>query len=241
MIPRRTVLATPLLMSACLHTPATPQREGQHPFELATSPGPTEPVRMWLQLPPGYLGSTTAWPLVVFLHGSGERGTDLERVKAHGPPKLAERGANYPFILVSPQLEEGRRWDSVPLHALLLALQARLRIDPDRVCATGLSLGGHGVWDWATAYPQDLAAIAPVCGFGEAEDVCRLRQVPVRAYHGAADSVVPLARQQECVDALRACGGSAEFIVYPGVGHDAWNPAYDDPALVPWLMAQVRR
>ena len=86
-----------------------------------------------------------------------------------------------------------------------------------------------------------IEAIAPVCGFGDPDDVCRLRNVPVRAYHGAADIVVPLARQQECVDALRACGGTAEFIVFPGVGHDAWNPAYDDPALVPWLMAQVRR
>lgn len=241
MIARRTVLATPLLMTACMHTPPTPQREGQYRFELRTALGPTESVRMWLHLPRGYRASSRIWPLVVFLHGSGERGTELERVKAHGPPKLADRGADYPFILVSPQLDEGLRWDSVSLHALLLALQTRLRIDPDRVCATGLSLGGHGVWDWATAYPHDLAAIAPVCGFGEADDVCRLRHVPVRAYHGAADTVVPLARQQECVDALRACGGTADFIVYPGVGHDAWNPAYDDPALVPWLMAQVRR
>jgi len=240
-IARRALLASPLLMTACMHTPAAPQLEGQHPFELPATAGLTEPVRMWLYLPPGYVASTRAWPLVVFLHGSGERGTELARVKAHGPPKLADRGANYPFILVSPQLDEGRRWDAVPLHALLLALQTRLRVDRDRVCATGLSLGGHGVWDWATAYPQDLAAIAPVCGFGEPEDVCRLRQVPVRAYHGAADSVVPLARQQECVDALRACGGSVELIVYPGVGHDAWNPAYDDPALVRWLMAQARR
>lgn len=241
MIARRTLLAAPLLMSACMPTPTPPLREGQHRFELPAGAGLTEAVRMWLTLPPDYLAGARAWPLVVFLHGSGERGTELERVKAHGPPKLAERGANYPFILVSPQLDEGRRWDAVPLHALLLALQARLRIDPERVCATGLSLGGHGVWDWATAYPRDLAAIAPVCGFGEPEDVCRMRQVPVRAYHGANDSVVPLARQQECVDALRACGGTAELTVFPGVGHDAWNPAYDDPALVPWLMAQVRR
>ena len=241
MIPRRTLLPTPLLMSACMHTPIASQAEGQHLFTLPMTGVPMAPVRMWLHLPRGYHASTRAWPLVVFLHGSGERGTELERVKAHGPPKLAERSANYPFILVSPQLDEGRRWDSVPLHALLLALQARLRIDPGRVCATGLSLGGHGVWDWATAYPRDLAAIAPVCGFGEAEDVCRMRQVPVRAYHGAADSVVPLARQQECVAALRACGGTADLIVYPGVGHDAWNPAYDDPTLVPWLMAQARR
>lgn len=241
MIPRRTLLAVPLLMNACVHAPIASQAKGQRVVTLPMAGVPMELVRMWLHLPRGYPASARAWPLVVFLHGSGERGTELERVKAHGPPKLVERGANYPFILVSPQLDEGRRWESVPLHGLLLALQRWLRIDPDRVCATGLSLGGHGVWDWATAYPRDLAAIAPVCGFGEAEDVCRMQRVPVRAYHGAADSVVPLARQQECVDALRACGGTADLIVFPGVGHDAWNPAYDDPALVPWLMAQARR
>ncbi len=94
------------------------------------------------------------------------------------------------------------------------------------------------MWAWAAAYPGDLAAIAPVCGYGNPAAVCRARTVPVRAYHGAADTVVPLAAQQACVDALRACGGTVEFKVYPGVGHDAWNPAYEDPELVPWLMRQ---
>ena len=79
-----------------------------------------------------------------------------------------------------------------------------------------------------------------VCGRGDPAEVCRARSVPVRAYHGSADTVVPLAAQQACVDALRACGGSVDFTIYPGVGHDAWTPAYQDPALVPWLMARTR-
>ena len=144
MIRRRTLLASPLILSACMHTPTKPLLEGQHAFEIQV-PGQPEPVRMWLHLPRGYLASTQAWPLVMFLHGSGERGTELDRVKAHGPPKLAARGADYPFILVSPQLEEGRRWDAVPLHNLLHALQALLRVDASHVSATGLSLGGFGV------------------------------------------------------------------------------------------------
>ena len=241
MIRRRSlVLASPWLLSACVQVPLPPLAEGQHVLSLRVA-GQAEPVRMWLYLPPGYLASSGAWPMVVFLHGSGERGTELDRVKAHGPPKRVGQGVEYPFILVSPQLDDDRKWDAAPLHALLIALQARLRVDPDRVCATGLSLGGYGVWDWAAAYPRDLAAIAPVCGFGRPDHVCRARRVAVRAYHGAVDDVVPLAGQQACVDALRACGGTVDFIVYPGVGHDAWNPAYDDPALAPWLMAQVRR
>jgi predicted peptidase len=239
-IRRRAVLAAPLLMTACAHDAAPALQEGQHPLQLEV-PGLDAPMRLWLYLPRGYLASSRPWPLVVFLHGSGERGTELARVKVHGPPRLVDGGADFPFILVSPQLPDGRRWETVALHAMLRALQARCRIDPARVTATGLSLGGFGVWDWAIAFPDDLAGIAPVCGFGEPEDVCRAKQVPVRAYHGDADTVVPLAGQQACVDALRECGGTVEFIVFPGVGHDAWNPAYADPALVPWLMAQARR
>lgn len=249
MLTRRTVLASPLLLAACTTmppesplptAPADPGLpEGQHPLALAVA-GRAEPLHTWLYLPRGYLASRHAWPLVVFLHGSGERGTDLDRVKVHGPPRHAAAGRDYPFILCSPQLEQGQRWNPDTLHALLPALQARLRIDATRTTATGLSLGGHGVWTWAATHPQDLAGIAPVCGFGDPAIVCRGRAVPVRAYHGDADTVVPLAEQQACVDALRACGGEVSFTVYPGVGHDAWTPAYDDPGLVPWLMARRR-
>jgi predicted peptidase len=242
MITRRTALLAPAfapaLMSACADVP--PSAEGQHPLQLEVH-GTDSPVRLWLSLPRGYPASTGPWPLVVFLHGSGERGSDVERVKVNGPPKLAGEGVEFPFVLASPQLDEGRHWEPGSLHALLQALRARLRIDPDRVCATGLSLGGIGVWDWATAYPDDLAAIAPVCGYGDTDDACRARRVPVRAYHGADDPVVPIALEQASVDALRACGGKVDLIVYPGVGHNAWERAYADPALVPWLMAQRRR
>lgn len=245
MMTRRTVLlSTPLALGACAKSPASQAAwpalvEGQQALQLQLD-GRAEPLRFWLFLPPGYLASPASWPLLVFLHGSGERGGDLEVVKMHGPPKHAALGADYPFVLCSPQLEAGASWNPDTLHALQAALRQRLRIDAARVLATGLSLGGHGVWNWAAAYPQDLAGIAPVCGFGEPARVCRAAQVPVRAYHGAADSVVPLARQQACVDALRACGGVAELTVYPGVGHNAWDPAYQDAGLVPWLMKQRR-
>jgi predicted peptidase len=236
---RRTLLAWPLLVTACAHVP--PAAPLTRSIELPL-PGAGAPMRAWLTLPRGYdERARRAWPLLVFLHGTGECGVDLEKVRTHGPPKHAAAGREYPFVLCSPQLEVPSGWPPARLHALRKALQARWHIDPARVLATGLSLGGHGVWNWATAYPGDLAAIAPICGAGDATQVCRASQVPVRAYHGADDPVVPLARQQACIDALRACGGEAEFIVYPGVGHGAWEPAYDDPALVPWLMRQTRQ
>ncbi len=255
MITRRAALAAPAALAARAQPP--PTTAAAVPTPLAAAPlaagrlhavavplaGRVDPVRAWLYLPRESAAGTAAgaWPLVVFLHGSGERGDDLARVAIYGLPRLVARGGHLPFVLFAPQLPARRVWNPAELHALVGALQARLAIDADRVCATGLSLGGHGVWRWAAAHPRDLAAIAPVCGYGDPAAVCAARDVPVRAYHGADDPVVPLAAQQACIDALRACGGRAEFIVYPGVGHDAWTPAYDDPALVPWLLAQRRR
>lgn len=247
-ISRRALLLAPWLPAACTAPPSVPPKatpaapawpalQSGHQLRVLPLPGLQPPVTLWLYLPQGYLASATSWPLVIFLHGSGQRGDRPEDVKAHGPPMRVAQGLDYPFVLCSPQLPAGR-WDADRLHALLGALAERLRIDRRRVAATGLSLGGHGVWDWATAYPADLSAIAPVCGFGDAKAVCRAAKVPVRAYHGEIDPVVPVARQRDCIDALRACGGTAEFIVYRGIGHEAWTPAYNDPALVPWLMAQ---
>ncbi|CAN5228772.1 prolyl oligopeptidase family serine peptidase [soil metagenome] len=232
-------ITAPVLLGGCQSLPPLNLPEGTQPiaFDL---PGRALPLRCVVTVPRGYTNSSMPWPLVVFLHGSGERGADLEAVKMHGPPKLVAAGAAWPAVLVSPQLEAGADWMPADLHALAAMLVARMRIDARRVLATGLSLGGMGVWNWAAAYPQDLAAIAPVCGFGDPKEACRARSVPVRAYHGAADTVVPLAAQQASVDALRACGGTVDFIVYPGVGHNAWDPAYNDPDLLPWLLRQRR-
>lgn len=232
---RQLLMTSPALLSACAALPPTPP-EGlaageQKPWQL-------EGERVWVWLPREYAQRSERWPLLIFLHGSGERGADLEKVKVHGPPMWAARGTAYPLILVSPQLEAGATWSPERLHKLLGALKARLHVDPQRCLGTGLSLGGHGMWNWASAYPRDLAAIAPVCGFGDPAKVAAMHDVPVRAYHGDADTVVPLARQQACVDALLAAGGKASFTIYPGVGHDSWTPAYQDPELLPWLLAQ---
>lgn len=237
---RRQCLLSGLGLAACGSVPEPPARvmaEQALSWTLADAHGQQRALRFWLHLPRGYRSDGPAWPLLVFLHGSGERGSDLDLVKLHGPPRLAAQGRDFPFVLVSPQLDAGRRWEPLELHTLRTALLAQLHVDPQRVSATGLSLGGRGVWHWAARFPDTLAAIAPVCGFGRPADACALKQVPVRAYHGAEDSVVPLRAQQAMVDAHRACGGQVDFIVYPGVDHNAWDPAYADPTLVPWLLA----
>lgn len=232
---RHLLLATPAALGACAGLPpAVPAGLApgeQRPWEL-------EGERLWVALPTDYAQRPARWPLLVFLHGSGERGTDLAKVKVHGPPRLIGEGAAYPCIVASPQLEEGARWNPQRLHRLLAGLQARLHVDPQRCLGTGLSLGGFGVWEWATAYPEDLGAIAPICGYGDPAKVAAMRRVPVRAYHGDGDTVVPLAPHQACIEALRAAGGTGSLTVYPGVGHDSWTPAYQDPGLLPWLLAQ---
>ncbi len=238
---RAAMLPTPALLSACAQAVAPAGVvAGQQALSLPL-PGRAAAQPLLLALPPGYDDEPQRqWPLVVFLHGSGERGSELARVAVHGLPMQVRDGARLPFILCSPLLEAEGDWDAPRLHALLAALRAGWRVDPDRVLATGLSRGGRGCWRWAAAYPRDLAGIAPVCGNGDPATVCQARGVPVRAYHGELDTVVPLALHQASVDALRACGGTVSFTVYPGVGHDSWTPAYRDPGLLPWLLAQRR-
>jgi len=180
------------------------------------------------------------WPLVIFLHGSGERGRNLAKVKAHGPPMYAAAGRRFPFVLVAPQVDEGDSWHSDEIEALRADLVTRLPIDPDRVLVTGMSMGGYGAWNYAVAYPEQVAAIAPVCGIGNVERAGRVVPVPVWAFHGAKDPVVPIAGDREMVDAVREAGGQVKFTVYAGVGHNAWDRAYADPALYAWLLAQRR-
>lgn len=257
---RRALLGLPLVLAGLATACAAPGPGGPAHATTPATPMPPAPpsgrqsaantavhltlqatMRHWISLPPGYADAPERrWPLIVFLHGSGERGSDLAKVKVHGLPMLLDRGAGIPAIVVSPQCDDDLDWDPHLLHALLLALKARWRIDERRVTATGLSMGGGGCWDWAMAYPDDLAGIAPVCGYGRRLRLQRMRAVPVKAYHGAQDTVVPPQAQQELVGLLRAAGGQAELTLYPGVGHDAWTPAYADDALLPWLLARQR-
>ena len=198
-------------------------------------------LRYWLFLPSGYNADTPQrWPLLVFLHGSGERGDTLQPVKAHGPPKFLDQRPDVPFIVVSPQVPSDGAWDSHLLHGLLQQLLGELHIDANRVSATGLSMGGRGVWAWAQDYPHDLAAIAPISGEGDEDRMARIPHLPVWAFHGDADTVVPFEAHRRSIEALRQAGGQARFTVYPGLGHSAWEPAYADPALLDWLLVQRR-
>lgn len=191
-----------------------------------------------LFLPRGYSADRAKrWPLLIFLHGSGERGDDVARVKVHGPPKVADRDPDFPFVTVSPLLGAEQDWDIAKLEALLAHSIARLRIDPARVYLTGLSRGGHATWRWAIADPKRFAAVAPVAGRGDPGAACRLMDLPVWALHGDRDDVVLPEGSFTMARAIRACGGrKVRLTIYPDLGHNAWDPAYDDPALYAWLL-----
>lgn len=180
------------------------------------------------------------WPLVIFLHGSGERGNDLHQTLVHGWPEMASKGKSFPFILVAPQAPEHYDWDVDEIEGLRRRLLHKTHANPDKVILTGLSMGGIGSWNYAEAYPNTLAALIPVCGYGDTDGAGRINHLPVWAFHGADDKVVLTAKDQEMVDELKKVGGNVRFTVYQGVGHDSWDKAYAEPELIPWLLEQRR-
>ncbi|MGS0560305.1 carboxylesterase family protein [Microbacterium aurugineum] len=206
-------------------------------------PAPADSLRYLLHLPDDYdADPEKRWPLVLFLHGSGERGSDVELAAVHGPPSLADAGQEFPFVLVTPQCGESSQWvaELSTLSVLLDEVVAAHRIDASRISVTGLSMGGFGAWSLAVRYPDRFASIAPICGGLWMQSAAPLRDVPVWAFHGDADDVVPFSATEQIVNELRALGADARFTRYAGVGHDSWTETYENPELYDWLLSHRR-
>jgi predicted peptidase len=202
----------------------------------------------------------TRYPLVLFLHGAGERGTDNDRQLIHGVPQFlsTENRAKYPCFLIAPQCPPGQRWVEVPWDAeshvqpkerseparltLELIDQAigDLPIDPDRIYLTGLSMGGFGAWDLLARRPDLFAAAAIVCGGADEATAEKIKHIPVWVFHGAKDTAVQPARSRRMAAALEKAGGKPRYTEYADVGHHSWECAYGDPDLFEWLFAQRR-
>lgn len=224
-----------LLTAAALGQETT---AGQQPAKLETQ---IEVKLDYLLYLPDNYQEKDAWPLLLFLHGAGERGADLDLVTVHGPPKLiAREGKKFPCIVVSPQCLPGRWWEPLELIALLDDLGRRYKVDPDRIYCTGLSMGGFGAWALAARIPDRLAAIAPICGGGEVYWAGMYKDLPIWAFHGAKDEAVPLARSEQMVEAVKKAGGNAKLTVYPQAAHDSWTTTYESPEFYEWLFAQSR-
>jgi predicted peptidase len=201
----------------------------------------TKTVRMGylLHLPANYDAGGTSYPLILFLHGSGRRGDDIEQVSGYAIPKIAEEQDDFPFIAVSPQCPAQSFWqpELEAVEALMVDVIETYNVDESRICLTGNSMGGFGSWALAIRNPGLFAAVAPICGGGDPDTVAILKDVPVWNFHGAKDAAVDPEQSQAMVDALEAAGGDVKYTLYPNLGHDSWTVTYANPELYEWFLS----
>jgi len=208
-----------------------------------------------LFLPKDYSGKAAKrWPLLLFLHGAGERGTDVWRANIHGPIKYAAEHPDFPFILVSPLCPEDQTWSNELLLPLLEQISNQYKVDARRVYLTGLSMGGYGTWTLAVAAPERFAAVAPICGGGDALPLLlaakgfsspakkqALQSLSIWAFHGGKDTVVPLSESERMVKAAKDLGAQeVKLTVYPEATHNSWAETYNKPKLYEWFLQHVK-
>lgn len=213
-------------------------------------------------LKPKVIEAGKKYPLVLFLHGAGERGNDNKAQLVHGSALFTnkENREKFPAFVIFPQCPSNKKWvevdwsakmphvapkeASTPLRLTKEMLDQFLKanpVDPDRIYVTGLSMGGFGAWDFAQRYPDFVAAIAPICGGADDSTAPKIKHIPVWAFHGAVDRIVWPERSRSMVEALKNAGGDVQYTEYVNVGHDSWNRAFGEPELLTWMFGQKRR
>ena len=182
-------------------------------------------------------------PMIVFLHGAGERGSDPERMKCHSIPKLFDGPVNYRCVVICPQCPDGQVWNTQvdKVKEFIVCMAEQYHVDREKISLTGVSMGGYGCWELAMNYPELFCALAPVCGDGMPWRAGLLKDLPVWAFHGEADNVVFPEGSKRMIDAINRVGGQAKLTLYPGVGHDCWVKAYaPETGLIEWLLSGGR-
>jgi len=202
-----------------------------------------EEMQYWFFLPKDYEANAgKSWPLLLFLHGAGERGDDIEKVTVHGPPKLLKDAAyrdQCPFIVVSPQCHSDFYWSPKQLLLLLDGIEKEYKVDKSRVYVTGLSMGGFGSWMLALEAPDRFAAVAPICGGSQLEKAPKLVDTPIWAFHGLLDTLVPAKLSIDMIAAIQVAGGKkAKLTLYPEAGHDSWTETYENEELYRWFLSK---
>jgi predicted peptidase len=211
----------------------------------------------YLFLKPEKIEPGKKYPLILFLHGAGERGDNPEVVKKHFFPSIAsdEFQQKFPCFVVAPQCRENHWWtarrrggsegrdelgDMEQMALQCVAdVEKEFPVDKNRLYLTGLSMGGYGSWDLAVRQPDRWAAVVPICGGGNPEQAEKLVHVPIWAVHGDADPAVPVEESRKMIAAIKAAGGHPKYTEYPGVAHDSWTQAYADTnGVIPWMFEQ---
>lgn len=219
----------------------------QTAHELTLNDGATIPYLLYT--PDAYEADTARlWPFILFLHGSGERGQDVELVRLHGVPRTIDKRPDFPAIVLSPQCPLDERWSQQAnkLLTLLNTVLKGLRVDHSRVYLTGLSMGGEGSWHFGSLHPERFAAVLPICGRmppqteGFPEKACALKDVPVWVFHGAKDDRAPVDHSKTLAKVLEDCGGNVQLTVFPDGDHFIWDHVYEDEATWNWLFGQRR-
>ena len=234
------------LSAALSQEPADMQKS----FKLERTITLTLSVQYLLFTPKGYdPKGSKQWPLILFLHGAGERGTNLQNVTVHGPPKIVKSRPEFPFLVASPQCPNDETWSNEAVLALLDEVIAKHAVDTNRIYLTGLSMGGFGAWSLALSHPERFAAVAPICGGGNPLDALlasrkrteALKELPFWVFHGAKDPVVKLEESQRMVAALKKAGvKEIELTVYPEAEHDSWTETYGNEKLYEWFLKHER-
>jgi predicted peptidase len=233
------------LLLACTRGPGS---EEDRPI-LVHSVGSEATRRYAVFLPKGYRAEGAGWPAILFLHGFGESGDDIDAVSRHGPLKRAlERRNDFPFIVLAPQCPRPPyhrapyAWAEIEpdILGVLADARSRYRVDPERIYLTGLSMGGFGAFHLAAAHPELFAAVAPVCGGGKVENAPVYRGTPFWIFHGQQDPVVPAELSIKMAEAMKAAGVEVELTLYPELGHDSWTTTYRNDALYTWFLSHRR-
>lgn len=204
--------------------------------------GRIKQLKYMISLPEGYC-EDKKYPMIVALHGAGERGEDVSLVTVHGVAKYVEAGLKLDAVVIAPQCPANLVWNSLTfeLKELIDHIAATYSVDADRIALTGLSMGGFGTWEMGISYPDFFCALAPVCGGGMSWRVGLIGKTPVWAFHGDVDNVVPKENSYMMVDALKSKGGNVRLTVFHGVGHNSWESAYETTNVIQWLLSQNRR
>ncbi|MFM7319870.1 MAG: dienelactone hydrolase family protein [Isosphaeraceae bacterium] len=232
-----------LTLILLLATHSLPANDLYQPKSFKNADGKVLPYR--IMLPEGYKADDkTEYPLVLFLHGAGERGNDNAKQLVHGAGEFAKPAnrQKYPAIVVAPQCPSGSFWtrEDKNLMGLLDSVRKDYRIDARRIYVTGLSMGGFGTWSLIAATPTLFAAAAPICGGGSTESAGKLVNLPIWVFHGDADTVVKPDLSRNMVKAIEKAGGKPKYTEYAGVGHDSWTATYANPDFIAWLFSQKK-